>query len=205
MDSKTKKTIATYNRIAEEYAKKISDRARLVEIEKFISYLKPKAKILDIGCAAGRDSRIFKNKGFDVVGIDLSKKLLAIARLDNPDVTFIKADMRKLPFENNNFNAIWANAVLHHLEKKEIETTLKEWQRILSPNGIMYIRTKMGKGIWKGKDSLSIGEEREFTLLTSKELESMLTKSGLKKIEIYQTKDKTRDLLWINAFYRKLK
>lgn len=204
MLNRIQKTINQYNKIALLYAQNISRRIPQEEINYFAKLLKPHSKILDVGCAAGRDSRIFKDLGFDVIGIDLSEKLLEIAKRNNPDITFKKADFRSIPYPNDSFDGLWVNAVFHHIDREEMITALKEFRRVLKANGILYIRTKQGKGNWKGREELALNEEREFTLLSSKDLESMIKKIGLSKIELYSKKDKTRDLYWIILFCKKV-
>ena len=93
---RTSRTINQYEQIASAYAQNIADRAPQKELEKFISQIPSGGKILDVGSAAGRDTRIFYDKGFDVCGIDLSQELIAIARRQNPGIDFFFADVRKI-------------------------------------------------------------------------------------------------------------
>jgi SAM-dependent methyltransferase len=62
-------------------------------------------KIIDIGCGTGRHSIELTQRGYDVIGIDLSESLLAKARekagqLDL-QIRFLHHDARDLPFENH--------------------------------------------------------------------------------------------------------
>jgi len=200
---RTSRTINQYEQIASAYAQNIADRAPQKELEKFISQIPSGGKILDVGSAAGRDTRIFYDKGFDVCGIDLSQELIAIARRQNPGIDFFFADVRQLPFSDNIFDGIWSNAVFEHLDKIEMVQSLDEWKRVLKKGGLLYLRTKMGSGSIKISDELSQGQEREFTLLSEEELKKMIQDSGLNLSESYQTKDETRDLTWINTFSKK--
>ena len=203
MGDQVKRAIDQYDKIAARYAQKIAPRLRKENLEQLTSYLEPHASIIDLGCSAGRDCRYFKDKGFNAIGIDLSKNLLDIARKNNPEIKFIQCDVRQLPFSDNYFQGMWANAVFHHLEKKDMIDALIEWKRVLKENGILYLRTKMGKGQWKGEDELSVGELREFTLLSKNELSEMIKKTGFKKISLEIGKDSTRDILWLIGLFRK--
>lgn len=84
MDDYVLKTIHVYDVIARDYAKKRTDYAPEPEREKFIERIFPKGKILDAGCGPGRDSAFFEERGLQVVGIDLSEKLLEIAKQKAP-------------------------------------------------------------------------------------------------------------------------
>lgn len=79
-DDHVTKTIGVYNAMADEYAKKLNDYAPRPEQEKFVSLLPKNATILDAGCGPGRDCEYFVKKGLKVVGVDLSDKLLDIAK-----------------------------------------------------------------------------------------------------------------------------
>ncbi len=201
---RTTETIQTYNKIATEYAQNIATLSVEEEVEKLTTFLKPPGLVLDLGCAAGRDSKILKDLGFDTIGVDLSEKLLEIAKKNNPSIPFVEADIRKLPFPDNYFDGLWANAVFHHLTKTEMPETLREWYRILKKDGIMFIKTKMGQGVWQGEDKLSAKETREFTLISIEEMENMLKTSGLEILGLHSVKDPAgRDILWLQAFCKK--
>lgn len=196
-------TIQKYNQSADEYAKGIAMRLPKKELDIFIKLLPKSAKVIEIGSAGGRDTHYLHENGMEVTGIDLSEELTKIARKYNPEVTFQICDMRKLTFEGSSFDGIWASAVFHHLDRVDMLPTLQEWSRVLRPNGIIYLSTKMGKGNWHGKDALSVGQEREFTLLMPEELGEMFNIVNFKKISLITEKDSTRDIYWIRAFYRK--
>ncbi|MBT3249502.1 MAG: methyltransferase domain-containing protein [Candidatus Pacebacteria bacterium] len=76
-------TISWYDDHAAEYAAKVENKAQLAELQQFQEYLSPKDRVLDAGCAAGRDSQILKEFGLEVVGVDLSQKLIEIEELVN--------------------------------------------------------------------------------------------------------------------------
>ena len=203
MQDRVSRTIQKYNEIADDYAKKIANRLPKSNLDYFLKLLPKSAKVLEIGCCAGRDTNYLHEHGVDVIGIDLSEKLIQIAQKKYPKLTFQICDMRKLPFAGSSFDGIWVHSVFHHLEKSEMTSTLQEWARVLKKDGVIYLRTKMGQGNWKGKDSLSVNQEREFILLMPDELEQMFSQIGLQKISLEKEKDLTRDIDWIRVFYRK--
>ncbi|MCX7611293.1 MAG: class I SAM-dependent methyltransferase [Ignavibacterium sp.] len=60
--------------------------------------LKPKSKVLDMACGAGRHSILLAKKGYELTGIDLSENLLSearrIAESEKLNIKFVKADIR---------------------------------------------------------------------------------------------------------------
>lgn len=196
--------IEKYNKTAVQYAQSRIGAEDKAELEKFKSLLRPGDKVLDVGCAAGRDTYILKSMGFDAVGSDLAEKLLDIARTTHPDIAFVLADMRQMPFDDHTFQGIWASAVLHHLPKPEMAKALAEFARLLTPGGILYLHTKAGTGRLRTQEQIVEGEEREFELTTPQDLDEMLNQAGLTKLSLDVTPSKSRpNLSWATAFYKK--
>ena len=64
-------TIESYNKTFEEYMRLVDSLHPVKESKFFMSLLPKKSKILDLGCGPGRDARIFYERGYEVIGIDL--------------------------------------------------------------------------------------------------------------------------------------
>ncbi|WP_019119801.1 class I SAM-dependent methyltransferase [Brevibacillus massiliensis] len=64
--------------------------------------IKPTGRVLDLCCGSGRHSRALARRGYEVVGVDLSPVLLALAEEHNPypNLRYVQCDMREIPFEN---------------------------------------------------------------------------------------------------------
>ncbi|MFM1651390.1 class I SAM-dependent methyltransferase [Brevibacillus sp. B_LB10_24] len=64
--------------------------------------IKHTGRVLDLCCGSGRHSRALARRGYEVVGVDLSPVLLALAEQHNPypNLRFVQYDMREIPFEN---------------------------------------------------------------------------------------------------------
>ena len=75
----SKQASSVYNGIAEQYAKKEFSKPS-EHIEEFFSSASKNAKILDVGCGVGVDAGFMVAEGFEIIGIDLSKEMLNIAR-----------------------------------------------------------------------------------------------------------------------------
>lgn len=68
--------------------------------------------ILDAGVGTGRFAKPLQDKGFNVVGIDISGKMLSVAKEKGTSNLF-RADICFLPFKDGSFDAAICNAVLH--------------------------------------------------------------------------------------------
>ena len=78
-------------------------------MDNLVGTLKPKknSRILDLACGKGRHAKYLAGLGFDVTGVDLSKKSIRSARkYEQENLTFFSHDMR-YPFRSNYFNYIF--------------------------------------------------------------------------------------------------
>ena len=85
--------------------------------------------ILDAGTGTGRFAKPLQDKGFEVVGIDISKKMISVAK-EKGTINLLRGDVCFLPFKSSYFDAALCNAVLHLIP--ELNTALKEISRVTS-------------------------------------------------------------------------
>lgn len=203
-ENKYKKTIEIYEKLGKKYIKDIKDLTP-VEFSGFVKLLPKGGKVLDVGCAGGRDSKKLIQKGFEVIGIDLTDSFLKEAKKNVPRAKFIKMDARKLKLPNDYFDAIWASAILLHLKRKDISKTLKGFYRVLKTSGKLHIRVKKGKGSGYKKDKLSSGEKRLFTYFSKDELEGLVKKADFKIIisRVFPDESRRKDVKWISIWAEK--
>ncbi|HUF66424.1 MAG TPA: methyltransferase domain-containing protein [Gemmatimonadaceae bacterium] len=62
-------------------------------------------RILDLACGSGRHTRLLRHLGWSV-GLDLSPVLLQVARANDANGPYVRADMRILPFADGSFSLI---------------------------------------------------------------------------------------------------
>lgn len=104
-------------------------------------FLKPRdRRILDYGCGIGRFSGLLAGLGREVVGVDVAKSMLNMARQRVNGCTFQHIDStRPLPFADNSFNVVFTSTVLQHIPDGEIDLVVAELRRVLVPNGIAFL------------------------------------------------------------------
>ena len=131
-----------YNQIADLYYTHRNLNKFNSELEKFSSLLPNNAHVLDVGCGAGiPTAKFFVEKGLKVTGIDLSDKMLLLARKNVPKAEFIKMDINDIKFKENSFDGITSVYTLFHLPKKSHYAIFKKFHEILKPGGILMINT----------------------------------------------------------------
>ncbi len=106
---------------------------------------------LDDGCGSGRYSFAIKRLGcVRVKGIDISLDAIELAKKMSPfstdEVSFIQGSVLELPFEDESFDFVFSNGVLHHTE--DDRKGLREIYRILKDEGQCWLY------LYGGKESL---------------------------------------------------
>lgn len=141
-------TLAFYDREAAAYAAR--QRGAPVRLQAFLEQLRPRARILELGCGAGQDAELMAAAGFDVTPTDGSAGLAAQAqaRLGRP--------VRVMRFEELDevgvYDGVWANACLLHVPEDGLAEVLGRVHRALKPGGRFHTGFKAGDG--GGRDSL---------------------------------------------------
>ena len=92
---------------------------------------------LDYGCGHGMAAVVMARAGANVTAFDLSPGYVAEARrrarANGVEVAFTTADAEALPFADASFDAVWGNAILHHLD---LAIAAAELRRVLRPGGV---------------------------------------------------------------------
>jgi len=202
MKDKIKEAVKTYNKIAELYSKYNFEKLLQFQLSKFISLL-PGKKVLDVGCGMGRDVAYFMEEGLDVIGIDLSEKMIEEAKKRVKKGKFKIMDFRKVDFKDKTFDGIWSMAGFVHIAKDEMPKLLKEMNRVLKEEGIIYIAIKEGQGEKEVKAPKYKGEPRVFVLYQQLELEEFLKEAGFEVVNSDTSQEEFGDK-WVEIFAKKV-
>lgn len=114
-------------------------------------------EILDLACGTGHHSIFFAKSGYEVTGVDLSEKMLQIARKNARGVSgvrFVKAGFLDVyPKLKDKFDAVicLGNSLPHLLSKKELKKTLQNVYNLLNPGGIFILQNRNYDKILKRK------------------------------------------------------
>ncbi|PIP23314.1 MAG: hypothetical protein COX90_02035 [Candidatus Nealsonbacteria bacterium CG_4_10_14_0_2_um_filter_38_17] len=133
-----------WNKIFKEYGKFFTKPQE--DIPKIVKLFREKGvkKALDLGCGSGRHIVYLAKHGFEVYGIDIAPKGIGITK------SWLKKEKlkarlkigniyKKLPYPNNFFDALISIQVLNHNRIGNIRKLIKEIERILKPEGLIFI------------------------------------------------------------------
>lgn len=185
-------TIQWYNQNAGKYASATLNTSSLDVLSDFASRLPVGGKVLDAGCGAGRDTHLLHEKGLASIGIDFSYGLLEEARKLFPECHFVEGNFLHLPFNDNEFDGVWAHASLIHLESvTDVKTALSEFHRILKDHGFLHVlvRAQIGENKTAIVSDTTSGHDRFFQYFTLPEMTSLLEDGGFRIESIKQYKE----------------
>jgi SAM-dependent methyltransferase len=157
MEAKARNVQATYDSIAEEYAKRVYgelphkplDRALL---DRFAAQVGQSGKICDLGCGPGHVASYLAQRGADVVGIDLSPRMVEIARRLNPDIQFMAGDIFRLDVEDGGWAGIAAMYSIIHIPFLDLPPAFREMHRALRSDGWLLV------GFHAGTDTIHLDQ-----------------------------------------------
>lgn len=98
-----------------------------------------RGKVLEIGCGGGAMAKAIKRyrPDLDVYGGDISRSTLALAKKESEGVKFNYADIYKLPYKKEEFDAIFGYDVFEHFA--DLKKAISEAKRVLKKGGIIHI------------------------------------------------------------------
>ncbi len=90
-------------------------------------------RVLDVACGGGENSIFFRERGCDVVGVDISDAQCRIFRRRFPGSLVVTGSMAELAFAEGSFDVVVTES-LHH-SHPNLDRTLAEISRVLKPGG----------------------------------------------------------------------
>lgn len=114
-----------------------------LEVRFLADRIPARARVLDLACGTGRVAIPLAGRGYAVSGLDISDRVLQVARHEAPELDLRRGDMRDLPWESGSFDAVvnmWT-AFGYFPTRAEDERVLAEVARVLAPGGLFVIDT----------------------------------------------------------------
>lgn len=129
---------AEFDKIAEIYDS-TRDPATDLEVEAMVRALAGCKSVLDVGIGTGRFAKPLTERGFQVVGIDISRNMMLRARQKGIE-DVVLGDVYNLPFRDGAFDASVAVHVLHIV--KDWRSMMKEVGRVTTKGVFSLLRAR---------------------------------------------------------------
>ncbi len=167
-----------------------------------------KTTLLDAGCGIGVFTRLYAKRGFKVTAVDLTERAVELTRLslrlNNLTAEVKQASVEDLPFEDNSFDYIVSNGVIHHTP--QTQKAADEFYRVLKPGGkasvcIYYRNILLSYPFWPIVSKVIIplllkkspGRENMFTVRTPEDFVKVYDGNDTPIAKVY-SKQQAKDL-----------
>lgn len=164
----------SYDKMGEAYHRTRDNKKFNSELEKFTELLPRAGRVLDAGCGVGIPvSKFLVKKGFSVTGVDISKKLIDLAKENVPEANFHQKNIFELDFPDDSFDGIICVYTLWHIPRNNHQSIINNFHRMLKTNGILVLNTGIfesdGMSKFFGEPMLWSNNSPQKTLAITKE------------------------------------
>jgi SAM-dependent methyltransferase len=132
----------SYDQLADQWNSDAFPRNNgLEQHERAVAFAKEKRYALDIGCgSSGRIIELLTRHGFEVEGLDISQRMIQLAKQRHPNAVFHHSDIREWDFPRKyDFISAWDS--IWHLPLTDQEPVLKKMLQGLTAGGICLFTT----------------------------------------------------------------
>lgn len=127
--------------VASELAQKPLDRHLL---NRFAEEVRSRGRVADLGCGPGHVAGYLRERGVDVLGIDLSPEMVRWATRLNPGLDVRVGDFLALDLPEASLAGAVAFYAIVHLEPSELGAVMAEWRRVVVPGGVVLVAFHVG-------------------------------------------------------------
>ncbi|MEV4708358.1 class I SAM-dependent methyltransferase [Actinoplanes sp. NPDC049316] len=185
MDASTEELRDAHDVLSEWYAKNLAGVLESMPVERAMLDLFAEltlavgTQVADVGCGTGRLLPHLASRGLSPRGVDLSPRMVEVARREHPGFEYEVADLRDLPFEDAALAGVVCWFSLIYLAPDARARAFAELARVVRPGGYLVAAFKHGDGTVhrNGPDSLvgSLGIDFNRYWLSAQEMQDRFT------------------------------
>ncbi len=181
----TEKPLADiYDEFAKTYEQNRSQFDMSSILDNFYTGMENKTgKMLDLGCGAGEPfARYFVDRGWDVIGVDFSQRMLDLASKYVPEMQAVYSDINGVDFKSQQFDVVTAIYSLFHVPSKHHGEMFRKFGRWLKADGrAMFTYATVAYTGCEEYDGYKefLGKDLYYSHLTTDDLYAALDNSGL--------------------------
>lgn len=182
---------ADYDRIAEDYARKISGELEYKPFDRelltrFAAAVRSRGTICDMGCGPGHVARYLRDTGADVTGLDLSPQMVEQAKRLNPDMSFREGNMLALELPDASMAGITAFYAVVNIPVSSLPVVFREMYRVLQPGGSLLLAFHIGDDVIRPQSLWNNPVGMEFYELQPARIAQLLAEAGFAVDEILE-------------------
>jgi ubiquinone/menaquinone biosynthesis C-methylase UbiE len=187
--------VREYDLIADWYQSERRAEIGVAEVAGFASLLPRGARVLDVGCGNGIPiTRALLAAAHRVVGIDVSREMLARFRVNCSSAPAVRGIVQSLPFADSSFDAAVAWGVIFHLTQPDEAQAFASVSRVLRPGAaLLFTAGKIDDAA--GFEDTMAGVMLPYYSFSTEGYRALLAASNLTLLDVHTD-------AWANTYYR---
>ena len=190
-DEATRSIRESYDRVAEEYTRRIADELQHKPLDRelldrFAKQTRGRGDVCDMGCGPGHVARYLRDAGVSVFGLDLSPNMLEQARKLNPDILFREGNMLSLDIPDGTLAGVTAFYAIVNIPRQSLPLVFREIWRVLQSRGLLLLAFHTGNEVLHEEELWGQKISMDFLLFQLSEIRPDLEKAGFNIEEIVE-------------------
>ncbi|MCA9077409.1 MAG: class I SAM-dependent methyltransferase [Planctomycetaceae bacterium] len=141
--------------------------------------------VLDIGCGPGHTTAHLNSLGLAATGVDLSPKMIDLATVTFPQVSFEVGDFFALERQPSSVAGILAFYCIVHLTPEQLVPAFSEMYRVLRDDGVLLLAFHVGAEVIHAENFLDTDAVLDFTFFETSQVEAALSTAGFALIDMH--------------------
>jgi len=188
MDPQTMDVRESYDAAAAAYAEHLSDELERKPLDRhllnrFAEETRCRGPVADIGCGPGHVAGYLARQGVTVFGVDVSPRMVAVARALNPGLEFRVEDMRRLGASDASLAGVVLFYSIVHFDSTELPAVFREARRVVVPGGLALVSFHIGDEVVHVDDLFGARVSLDFRFHVPGRIVEALRSASLEVIE----------------------
>jgi 2-polyprenyl-3-methyl-5-hydroxy-6-metoxy-1,4-benzoquinol methylase len=170
----------------------------------FLSTLHEKARIVDVACGRGEDSRAFFNAGFSVIAFDEFAGNVMTAQELVPEAHVFPGTIKTVTFPFRTIDGVWLHRALKDIPRQELPAAISKCFDWLKPKGTLFFSVLAGEGEKVMREQTISGEKVTYqTYYQPEQLNHILITLEFEPLNAWFTQELGKK--WINVLAKKVR